>query len=102
MTRYESWGRFPKATHDVVRMNWRDATLPMNSERKMLPFGNGRSYGDSCLNDKGILVDTRGLDRFIAFDAETGVLRCEAGVLLSEILKLVVPRGWFLPLTPGT
>ena len=102
MTRYESWGRFPKATHDVVRMNWRDTALPPDSGKSMLPFGNGRSYGDCCLNDHGILVDTRGLDRFMAFDARTGTLRCEAGVLLSEILELVVPRGWFLPVTPGT
>jgi len=102
MTRYESWGRFPKATHDVVRMNWRDMALPPDSGKSMLPFGNGRSYGDCCLNDQGILVDTRGLDRFMAFDAGMGTLRCEAGVLLSEILELVVPRGWFLPVTPGT
>jgi FAD/FMN-containing dehydrogenase len=102
MMRYESWGRFPKATHDVVRMNWRDTALPPDSGKSLLPFGNGRSYGDSCLNDQGILVDTRGLDRFMAFDPKTGTLRCEAGVLLSEILELVVPHGWFLPVTPGT
>jgi FAD/FMN-containing dehydrogenase len=68
----------------------------------MLPLGNARSYGDSCLNDDGILLATRGLDRFIAFDPATGVLTCEAGVLFAEILDLVVPQGWFLPVTPGT
>ena len=83
-------------------MGWRDTALPIDSEKSMLPFGNGRSYGDCCLNDRGILVDARGLDRFIAFDAQTGTLRCEAGVLLSEVLALTVPRGWFLPVTPGT
>lgn len=67
-----------------------------------MPFGNGRSYGDSCLNEGGVLLDARGLDRFIAFDAATGVVVCEAGVLLDEILQLAVPRGWFLPVTPGT
>ena len=102
MTRYESWGRFPKASHDVVRMHWRDAALPMDNGKCMLPFGNGRSYGDCCLNDQGILVDARGLDRFIAFDAQAGTLRCEGGVLLYEVLALAVPRGWFLPVTPGT
>jgi len=71
-------------------------------ERSLLPYGNGRSYGDSCLNDGGALLHTRGLDRFIAFDPTTGMLRCEAGVLLSEILELIVPQGWFLPVTPGT
>lgn len=68
----------------------------------MLPYGNGRSYGDSCLNDMGNLLHMRLLDRFIAFDRNTGMLECEAGILFSEILKLVVPHGWFLPVTPGT
>lgn len=55
-----------------------------------------------CLNDGGILLDCRKLDRFIRFDTHTGILRCEAGVLLSEILRLPVPQGWLLPVTPGT
>jgi FAD/FMN-containing dehydrogenase len=71
-------------------------------DMSLLPFGNGRSYGDSCLNDGGALIDVRGLDRFIAFDPSTGILRCEAGVLLAEILELAVPQGWFVPATPGT
>lgn len=68
----------------------------------MLPFGNGRSYGDSCLNDGGILIDCRGLNRIIGFNERTGVLRCEAGILFSDILAFCLPRGWFLPVTPGT
>jgi FAD/FMN-containing dehydrogenase len=102
MNRYESWGRFPKAVHTVVRLHGREAALPAHSGAPMLPFGNGRSDGDCCLNDGGMLVDARGLDRFIAFDPATGILRCEAGVLLAEILDLVVPQGWFVPVTPGT
>ena len=70
--------------------------------RPVLPYGQGRSYGDSCLNDGGTLLRTGGLDRFIALDVETGTLRCEAGVTLGEILDLVVPRGLFLPVLPGT
>src|SRR6202012_329839 len=61
-----------------------------------------RSYGDSCLNDGGALLHTSGLDRFIDFDSETGVLRCEAGGTLAQILELGVPRGWFLNVVPGT
>jgi FAD/FMN-containing dehydrogenase len=68
----------------------------------MLPFGNGRSYGDSCLNDGGLLLDMRGLDRLISFDRQRGLICCEAGVLLGEILDLAVPAGWFLPVSPGT
>lgn len=67
-----------------------------------MPFGNGRSYGDSCLNDGGILLDCRGLNRVISFDEDTGVITAEAGVLLSEVLALVVAKGWFLAVTPGT
>ena len=54
------------------------------------------------MNSAGTLLHTRGLDRFIAFDESNGRLVCEAGVLLSEILAVFVPRGWFLPVTPGT
>lgn len=70
--------------------------------RKVLPFGYGRSYGDVCLNNGGILLDTSGLNRFLAFDESTGLIRCEAGVSLADMLEVIVPRGWFLPVTPGT
>ena len=68
----------------------------------MLAYGMGRSYGDACLNENGILLDARGLNRFIRFDRETGLLECEAGVSLDDILTLAAPAGWFLPVTPGT
>jgi FAD/FMN-containing dehydrogenase len=101
---YESWGRFPTAEHEAVKLRWRGDNLPLpdSTERLALPYGNGRSYGDVCLNDGGLLLDCRGLDRFIAFDEDRGILRCEAGVQLSTILELCVPRGWFLSVTPGT
>jgi FAD/FMN-containing dehydrogenase len=62
----------------------------------------GRSYGDACLNPQGTLWLTTGLDHFIAFDDRTGRLVCEVGVLLRDIQRLAVPRGWILPVTPGT
>lgn len=98
-----SWGRYPVTKETVVALSDRHAPLPSNeSDLPVLPLGNARSYGDSCLNDGGILLAARGLDHFIAFDPATGVLTCEAGVLFSEILDLVVPQGWFIPVTPGT
>jgi len=101
MTRsYEPWGRYPRRAQRARTLRWAD-DITIDSG-PALPFGNGRSYGDSCLNSQGELLDTRGLDRFIHFDSQRGRLRCEAGVLLAEILRLVVPRGWFLPVTPGT
>jgi hypothetical protein len=54
------------------------------------------------LNDGNYLIDTAKLDNFIAFDNSTGVLRAEAGVSLATILKVLMPKGWFLPVSPGT
>ena len=102
MNRFQSWGRYPKAEHDVSSVRWTDTTLPDSGDKTMLPFGLGRSYGDSCLNDRQNLVETSGLGRFVAFDKSNGLLRCEGGVTLDEVLKLIVPNGWFLPTTPGT
>jgi len=96
-----SWGGYPAARQRIVRIERRDAPLPVTPE-PILAYGNGRSYGDACLNDGGVLLHTRGLDRFIAFDAQRGILRCEAGVLLSEILDFALTRGWILPVLPGT
>lgn len=99
-----SWGHVQGSDSEVVAVPGRFAALPPlpPSSASFLPFGNGRSYGDSCLNPGGALLSTRYLDHFMGFDGDTGVLRCEAGVLLADILRLAVPRGWFLPVTPGT
>lgn len=100
---YQSWGRIDFGPQSGIRFDQRMSALPeCAADKTMLPFGNGRSYGDSCLNTDGVLIDCRRLDRFISFDSDTGVLRCEAGVLLADILDVTVPRGWFLPVSPGT
>ncbi|MDX2235635.1 MAG: FAD-binding oxidoreductase [Hyphomonadaceae bacterium] len=99
-----SWGRVLRAPHDVLRPSFRDQ-LPAAlaaSGGSAVPYGLGRSYGDSCLNPNGALIAMRNLDRFIAFDGNTGVLRAEGGVSLAEVLELTVPAGWFLPTTSGT
>lgn len=100
---FESWGRYPRLHGEVVPLHWTgDFPGAVRARRECLPVGMGRSYGDSCLLDGGILLDTRGLNRLRSFDAEKGLLCCEAGVSLGEILDFCVPRGWFLPVTPGT
>ena len=97
-----SWGQLPAQTAADERW-WADRSADLPAvDGSLLAYGNGRSYGDVCLNSGATLLHTRGIDRFIAFDEHSGVLRCEAGVLLSEILAVFVPRGWFLPVTPGT
>ena len=100
---YVSWGRYPKIppAAEAYRYYWTDQPLPTTTHT-LLPYGNGRSYGDCCLNGKEALIDMRPLDRFLSFNPETGILRCEAGTLLADILSTVVPHGWFLPVTPGT
>ena len=100
-----SWGRVVRQKQYVAHPNFRDELprLIVAPERESkLATGLRRSYGDSCLNGAGAVIDLTGLDRFITFDAQTGRLRAEAGVSLSAVLQLVVPHGWFLPTTPGT
>jgi len=101
MAKYRSWAYIPESNQDAVTPAWQD--FEFNIEAKsLLPHGNARSYSDSCLNSEGTLIDNRLLNRFIEFDASTGILKCESGVLFSEILELIVPENWFLPVTPGT
>jgi FAD/FMN-containing dehydrogenase len=100
---WQSWGRL--AARDPARVSSPQSvheSLVLPQDLPALPFGRGRSYGDVCLNGGGVLLHTARLDRFIAFDRATGVLRCESGVSLRDILDLVVPQGWFLAVTPGT
>ena len=97
----QSWGRYPRVQQTLLPVHDRAHPLP-EFPGTALPRGNGRSYGDSCLNPGGTLLHTRHLDRFIAFDPQCGTLCCEAGVTLAEIIDLVLPQGWFLPVTPGT
>ncbi len=104
LIQYGSWGRYPKKyPAEAIKLLWRHR-LPEIDKLKypVLPYGLGKSYGDSCLNENGVILDARGLSRFIDFDEERGILRCEAGATLDEILNFFVPRGWFLDVTPGT
>jgi FAD/FMN-containing dehydrogenase len=102
-----SWGRVLRARHAVARPQWRDEVPALLGEgteagRKLLAIGLRRSYGDSGLNPDGAVIDMGVLDRAIAFDPETRLLRAEAGMSLDALLALLVPRGFFLPVMPGT
>jgi FAD/FMN-containing dehydrogenase len=100
---FESWGRYPKHFAEVRPLFWReDFPASIAPGSKMLVVGMGRSYGDVCLLQHGTLLQTPALDRLISFDTQSGLLRCEAGVTLAQILDFAVPRGWFLPVSPGT
>lgn len=105
MSKHLSWNRLPRILPQCVRpLTCRGQALPSiaRAPRPLLAQGNARSYGDVCLTQRGTLLPTRALDRFIYFDPTSGIIRCEAGVTLAELLAMVVPQGWFLPVTPGT
>lgn len=99
------WGRYPVETCHVFRPEKRSevaGTLASGVESSYIPRGLGRSYGDAALNkDAGVIWHVL-LNRFLSFDAASGELECESGVSLAEIIQYFLPRGWFLPVTPGT
>lgn len=99
------WGNCPIERCHVARpasLHDLQATLAAGEQRNYIARGLGRSYGDSALNaNSGVIVQTL-QDRFLAFDEQTGVVACESGVSLGEIIDTFLPRGWFLPTTPGT
>jgi decaprenylphospho-beta-D-ribofuranose 2-oxidase len=99
------WGRYPTTISDVYRPERRAEVAAIVGERRHHAFiarGFGRSYGDAALNARQSVISGERLNRFLDFDETTGVLLAEAGVQLKEILDVFVPRGWFLPVTPGT
>jgi decaprenylphospho-beta-D-ribofuranose 2-oxidase len=96
-----AWGMYPKIKCERLGFDSKETLQQIIQEKdELIPFGNGRSYGDSALSHT--IVDVRPRDHFIEFDEEIGLLHIQAGVLLSEILEHFVPRGWFLKVTPGT
>jgi len=99
------WGRYPVATCRAYRPEARRdaaALLVSAPETSLIPRGLGRSYGDASLNaGAGVVLSDR-LDRLLAFDEGQGILECEGGASLATIIATFLPRGYFLPVTPGT
>lgn len=101
------WGRISRAQARVARPSFRDEIEGLVADASLmsngvLASGLRRSYGDSCINDGGAMLDMTALDRFVSFDRITGALVADAGMSLAEILKHAIPAGYFLPVTPGT
>jgi FAD/FMN-containing dehydrogenase len=101
---FESWGRYPTYDAKIIPLHWQSdfPAAIAGLHNGALPVGMGRSYGDVCLLKDGNLLLTTGMNRLIAFDPETGLLTAEAGITLAQILDFAVPRGFFLPVSPGT
>ncbi|MDR2154756.1 MAG: FAD-binding oxidoreductase [Burkholderiaceae bacterium] len=99
----QAWGRLAREPHRWIALADADAAAAqIAATAPGIAHGAGRSYGDVALNPRGTLWSTRGLDRFLRFDDASGLLTVEAGVLLRDIQRTFVPRGWMLPVTPGT
>lgn len=95
------WGRYPRVDADVLYPKGLADLKIVNALRSpLIARGLGRSYGDSSLSN--CVVEMNQLNRFIEFDASSGLLTCDAGVSFAEILEVFVPQGWFLPVSPGT
>ena len=88
------WGNFPH--HNASVQQWKKCTPPPNS----IARGLGRSYGDAALAD--FLIDMRRQDKILSWDAEKGRIRTQAGLSLDNLLRFTVPRGFFVPVSPGT
>jgi decaprenylphospho-beta-D-ribofuranose 2-oxidase len=99
-TTLTGWGRYPVVEGLAVRSE----DLEQCTLGAALCRGLGRSYGDSSLPARrdDVVVDTTWADRLLAFDPETGILRAEAGLTLRELNRLMLRRGWFVPVSPGT
>lgn len=97
-----NWGLYPVVETKMLSTPYIEQIKTLVAENHtIIARGNGHSYGDNSLNSE-MIYSTRKLDKFISFDKETGVFECESGVILADILDIIVPEGFFLPVTPGT
>ncbi len=96
-----NWGNYPVTAAKLYTFETADELGGLLGQLDtVIPRGNGRCYGDSAL--AGQIISTMRYNRFLAFDEQQGLITCQAGVTLAEVLEIIVPRGWFLPVTPGT
>lgn len=96
-----NWGNYPVMESDEKTFSFtEDIQQYVKQTTGYIPRGNGRCYGDASLADK--TVSTLKYDKILSFDTEKGILECQSGLTLDKVLEVIVPKGWFLPVTPGT
>lgn len=101
MAEISNWGMYPRINATIVEKdNASDIGQEIIKYPEVIARGNGRCYGDSALNNH--IISTLRLNKILQFDATAGIIKAEAGVLLNDILKVIVPQGYFLPVAPGT
>lgn len=99
------WGRTAPTTARMVRpRTYGEAAAAVREcgARGGIARGLGRAYGDAAQNAGGAVLDMTGLDRIHAIDADGGTVLCDAGVSLHRLMEVLLPLGWFVPVTPGT
>jgi FAD/FMN-containing dehydrogenase len=95
------WGNYPIINTAPVTLSKSESLKRVfSSLNNVIPFGNGRSYGDSALAEN--IICCKQYDYFLGFDVNNGILHCQSGALLSDIIDVFAPKGWFLKITPGT
>ena len=95
------WGGYPKQEAKLLTpFSYSSLQCDIKTKQSLISRGMGRSYGDSA--NSTFVLQTKYFDHFITFDPDNGLLRAEAGITLRDILKVILPQGWFLPVTPGT
>ncbi|MEU0248750.1 FAD-binding oxidoreductase [Streptomyces sp. NPDC006235] len=104
-TTVTGWGRTaPTAARLIRPRTYEEAAAAVRDcgARGGIPRGLGRAYGDAAQNAGGSVLDMTGLDRVHAIDADGGTVLCDAGVSLHRLMEVLLPLGWFVPVTPGT
>ena len=100
-TGLSGWGRYPICECRLATLRREEQLADWAATSSVIARGNGRSYGDAALNPE-LTLSMLAMNRLLAFDATQGVVSCESGVLLADLLQLYVPQGWFPPVVPGT
>jgi FAD/FMN-containing dehydrogenase len=96
-----NWGNYPAMESDERSFSFIDELQQyVQTTEGFIPRGNGRCYGDASLAGK--TVSTLKFDKILSFDTVNGIFECQSGVTLDQVLEVIVPKGWFLPVTPGT
>ena len=88
MNKAKSWNNFPKVKNQEIVSLDEDFTFN-DFQKNYLAYGNGRSYGDVCLNEGGISVDTKKYSKILKFNEVDGVITCESGITFDEILNFI-------------
>jgi len=97
------WGRTSPVRCEVLRPdNPLDVEDVLGERTQVIARGLGRSYGDAAQAAGGTVINTIGLDGIRAFDPTSGTITVDAGVSLDRLMQFVIPRGWFVGVTPGT